>query len=75
MDSKETTTYLDTLIVQSQTGADTLVERLTGLASGVNITDLLALHESVLVVKRSLNDTIANSLGYNILGRLFAVEA
>jgi hypothetical protein len=51
------------------------VERLTRLSGGVDITDFLALHETVLVVKRGLDHTIANSLGHNILGRLFTVKS
>jgi hypothetical protein len=51
------------------------VERLTGLSGGVDITNLLALHEPVLVVKRGLNHTVPNSLGHNVLGRLFAVKS
>lgn len=67
-------THLDALIVESQACANSVVESFTGLPRGVNIADLLALHVSMLAVQSSFNDAIADGLGDNVLGRLFATK-
>lgn len=68
-------TYLDTLIVKAQASLDTSVERLTRFTRQVDITSILALHVSLLMVQGSVNNTIPDSLGDNIFSRLFTVQA
>lgn len=60
--------------MKSQACSDTVVEGLARLSCSIDISDLLALHVSMLAVERSLNHTVANSLGDNVLGRLLTTE-
>jgi hypothetical protein len=50
------------------------VERLARLAGRVNVSSHLCLHEALLVVDRCLYHAVADRLGYNVLGRLFALQ-
>jgi hypothetical protein len=68
------TTNLDTLVVESQTSSDSVVECLTRLTGSIHVTDLLALHEASLAVQSSLNHTVTDSLSDNVLCRLLATE-
>lgn len=67
-------TYLDTLIMQSQTSTNTIMESLSRLASGIHVPDLLALHEAALPVQRGLDDAVPDRLGDNVLGALLTTE-
>lgn len=67
--------YLDTLVMKSQACPDTLVEDLTRLSGGIDVSNFLALHVTTLVVETGLDDTVPNRLGNNVLRRLFAIQA
>lgn len=71
---RERKTYLDALVVQVETGPDSVVECLARLARRVHVANLLALHEPSLAIERGLDNAIPDGLGDNVLGALLGTQ-
>src|ERR1700712_5149216 len=64
-----------TLVMEGQTSLDTFMESLGRFSCGIDITSLLGLHVTFLMINRCLNHPISDSLCNDILGRLLTFEA
>ena len=62
------------MIMKVQTELNSLIKRNLWFSCAVQITGVLALHDSLLMVQLSLNDTISNSFSDNKLGVLGTVQ-
>ena len=62
------------MIMKVQTELNPLIKRNLWFSSAVQITRVLALHDSLLMIQLSLNDTISNSFSDNKLGVLRTVQ-
>jgi hypothetical protein len=60
--------------MKSQARLDTLMKSLARLPRGIDIAKLLTPHESMLPVQCSLDNTVTDGFGHNVLGALLATQ-
>ena len=66
--------YLDTLVMEIKARSNSVMESFSRFSGGVYVPYVLALHETVLVIKRRLNYTVSDCFSHYVFRGFLALK-